>query len=92
MCSVGIIAIGYSRAYGVIAIAIGKRNIHQNYPAGQAFGVIAIGRDAHGVYSLSHGEKGEGTYQFSPERQDSEAVVLFTRWFKKFKGAFVLPA
>ncbi|MCG9131783.1 hypothetical protein J5I95_08900 [Candidatus Poribacteria bacterium] len=92
MCSVGIIAIGYSRAYGVIAIAIGKRNIHQNYPAGQAFGVIAIGRDAHGVYSLSHGEKGEGVYQFSPERQDREAVTLFTRWFKKFKGAFVLPS
>ncbi len=92
MCSVGIIAIGYSRAYGVIAIAIGKRNIHPNYPAGQAFGVIAIGRDAHGIYSLSYGENGEGIYQFSPERQAPEAVALFTRWFKKFKEAFVLPS
>ncbi len=92
MCSVGIIAIGYARAYGVIAIAIGGKNIHQNYPSGQAFGVIAIGRDAHGVYSLSYGEKGNGTYQFSLERQDPEAVALFTRWFKKFKAAFVLPS
>ncbi len=92
MCSVGIIAIGYARAYGIIAIAIGEKNIHQNYPSGQAFGVIAIGRDAHGVYSLSYGEKGNGTYQFSPKRQDPEAVALFTRWFKKFKDAFVLPS
>ena len=92
MCSVGIIAIGYARAYGVIAIAIGQKNIHQNLPSGQAFGVIAIGRDAHGVYSLSYEEKGNGTYQFSPERQDPEAVALFTRWFKKFKDAFVLPS
>lgn len=92
MSSVGIIAIGYARAYGVIAIAIGRKNIHQNYPSGQAFGVIAIGRDAHGVYSLSYGEKGNGTYRFSPERQDPEAVALFTQWFKKFKDAFVLPS
>ena len=92
MCSVGIIAIGYSRAYGVIAVAIGKRNISQVYPSGQAFGVIAIGRNSHGVYSLSYGEKGEGIYQFSPERQDPEAVALFTRWYKKFKGAFVSPS
>ena len=92
MCSVGVIAIGYARAYGVIAIAIGKKSIHQNYPIGQAFGVIAIGREARGVYSLSYGEKGNGTYQFSPERQDPEAIELFTRWFKKFKGAFVSPS
>ena len=91
MCSVGIIAIGYARAYGVIAFAIGKKNINPSYSIGQAFGVIAIGRDARGVYSLSYGEKGEGIYQFSPERQDPEAVALFTRWFKKFKGALVLP-
>ncbi len=92
MSTVGVIAIGYARAYGAIAIAIGKKSIHQNYPSGQAFGVIAIGRDAHGVYSLSYGEKGNSTYQFSPERQDPEAVALFTRWFKKFKDAFVFPS
>ena len=59
---------------------------------GKAFGVIAIGQEARGVYSLSYGEEGEGTYQFSPKRQDPEAIALFTRWYKKFKDAFVLPA
>ena len=91
MSSVGVIAIGYARAYGVITIAIGKKDINPRYPSGQAFGVVAIGRRARGVFTLSYGEEGEGTYQFSPKRQDAEAVALFTRWFKKFKGAFVLP-
>ena len=92
MSSVGVIAIGYSHAYGVIAISIGAKDISKRYQGGQAFGLIAIGRHARGVYALSYGEKGEGTYQFSPKRQDPEAVALFTRWFKKFKDAFVLPS
>ena len=92
MSSVGVITIGYSYVYGVIATTIGMKNINYRYPGGQAFGVIAIGRRACGVYSLSYGEYGEGTYQFSPERQDPEAVALFTRWFKKFKDAFVVPS
>lgn len=92
MSSVGVLAIGYSHAYGVIGIAIGKKNISQSYLGGQAFGVIAIGQRARGVFTLSYGEEGEGVYQFSPNRQDPEAVALFTRWFKKFKGAFVLPS
>lgn len=91
MSSVGIIAIGYSYAYGVIAIAIGMKDLSIRYQGGQAFGVIAIGRRARGVFTLSYGEEGEGTYQFSPKRQDPEAIALFTRWFKKFKDAFVLP-
>lgn len=90
--SVGVIAIGYSYAYGVIAIAIGKKDINPRYPSGQAFGVVAIGRCARGVFTLSYGEEGAGTYQFSPKRQDLEAIALFTRWFKKFKGTFVLPS
>lgn len=90
--SVGVITIGYSHVYGVIAIATGRRDIHQRYPGGQAFGLIAIGRRARGVYSLSYGDEGEGIYQFSPKRQDPEAVALFTRWYKKFKDAFVLPS
>ena len=90
--SVGVITIGYSHVYGVIAIATGRKNIHQRYPGGQAFGLIAIGRRARGVYSLSYGDEGEGIYQFSPKRQDPEAVALFTRWYKKFKDAFVLPS
>lgn len=94
MSSVGVIAIGYARVYGVITIAIGSKKPFEKgvYMNGKAFGVIAIGRQAHGVYSLSYGEEGEGAYQFSPKRQDPEAVNLFASWFKKFKNAFVLPS
>ena len=94
MSSVGVIAIGYARVYGVITIAIGSKKPFEKstYMNGKAFGVIAIGRQAHGIYSLSYGEEGEGTYQFSPKHQDPEAVNLFTSWFKKFKNAFVLPS
>ena len=92
MSSVGVITIGYSHVYGIIAIATGMKNISEIYHGGQAFGLIAVGRHARGVYALSYDEEGEGTYQFSPKRQDSEAVALFTRWFRKFKGAFVLPS
>ena len=92
MSSVGVITIGYSHVYGVTAIATGSKNISERYHGGQAFGLIAVGRRARGVYGLSYTEEGEGTYQFSPKRQDAEAVALFTRWFRKFKGAFVLPS
>ena len=94
LSSVGIIAIGGNNVYGLIAIATGNKKPFEKgvYMNGKAFGVIAIGRDAHGVYSLSYGEEGEGTYQFSPKRQDPEAVALFTRWYKKFKDAFVSPS
>lgn len=91
MSSVGVVSIGYSHIYGVIAIATGKKNISHIYPGGQAFGLIAVGRQARGVYALSYDKEGEGTYQFSPKRQDPEAVALFTRLFKKYKRAFVLP-
>ena len=92
--SVGVITIGYSHVYGVIAIATGnKQPFEKNrYINGKSYGLIAIGRHARGVYALSYDEDGEGTYQFSPKRQDAEAVALFTRWFRKFKGAFVLPS
>ena len=94
LSSFGLIALGGNNVYGIIAIAIGNKKPFEKgvYMNGKAFGVIAIGRQAHGVYSLSYGEEGEGTYQFSPERQDPEAVNLFTSWFKKFKNAFVLPS
>lgn len=90
--SIGVITIGYSHVYGVIAVATGKRDIHQRYPGGQAFGFIAIGQRARGIYALSYREEGEATYLFSPKRQDPEAVALFTRWYKKFKDAFVVPS
>ena len=92
MSSVGVTTIGYSHVYGVIAIATGSKNISERYHGGQALGLIAVGQRARGVYGLSYTEDGEGTYQFSPKRQDPEAVALFTRWFRKFKGAFVLSS
>ena len=89
--SVGIIAIAYSKTYGVIAISTGYQQFMgaQAFNGGQALGFVAIGRHARGVYALNYDEKGRGIYQFSPKRQDPEAVELFTRWFRKFKGAFV---
>ena len=92
MSSVGVITIGYSHVYGIIAIATGKKNISEIYHGGQAFGLIAFGRRARGVYALSYAEEGEGTYQFSPKRQDPEAVMLFTQRFRKFKRAFISPS
>ena len=94
LSSFGLIALGGNNVYGIIAIAIGNKKPFEKgvYMNGKAFGVIAIGRQARGVYSLSYGEEGEGTYQVSPKRQDPEAVNLFTSWFKKFKNAFVLPS
>ena len=90
--TVGVISIGYSHVYGIIAISTGSKDMSQRYRGGQAFGLIAIGRHARGVYALSYDADGEGTYQLSPRHQDPEAVVLFTRWFRKFKGAFVSPS
>ncbi len=89
--SVGVIALGYGNVYGIVAIAMGmEKPFEKNqYIYGKAFGFIAIGRHAQGVYTLSYHDDSEGTYQLSPKRQDPEAVVLFTQWFRKFKGAFV---
>lgn len=94
MSSVGLVAIGNNNVYGLIAIATGNKRpfVKGEYMHGKAVGLIAIGREAKGVYTLSYGEDGEGTYQFSPKRQDPMAVALFTRWFRKFKEAFVLPS
>lgn len=89
MSSVGVMTIGYSHVYGVISIATGMKNISEIYCGGQAFGLIAMGRQAHGVFALSYDDGGKGTCQFSPNRQDPEAVALFTRLFRKFKRAFV---
>ena len=94
LSSYGVIALGTNNVYGLVAIATGNKKPFEKgvYMNGKAFGVIAIGREARGVFALSYGEEGEGTYQFSPKRQDPEAITLFTRWFKKFTGAFVSPS
>ena len=87
--SVGIFAFG-GNSFGVIAIGSGTRHGYKvgpkgRFDIGRAVGVIAIGPKARGVYALSY--TGRGVYVFSPDRQDADAVALFTRWLPKFKGA-----
>ena len=88
--SVGIFAFG-GNSFGVIAIGAGTRHGYEvgprgRFDIGRAVGVIAIGPEAHGVYTLSY--TGRGVYTLSPDHQDADAVALFTRWMPKFKGAF----
>ena len=87
--SVGIFAFG-GNSFGVIAIGAGTRHGYEvgprgRFDIGRAVGVIAIGPEAHGVYTLSY--TGRGVYTLSPDHQDADAVALFTRWMPKFKGA-----
>lgn len=94
MSSIGFISFGSSYTCGLIAIATGHKKpfVAGEYIHGKALGLIAIARHARGVYALSYDEDGEGTYQFSPKRQDPEAIALFTQRFRKFKRAFASPS
>ena len=85
--SMGVFAFGNAAAVGFIAISTGSTGVTPRV-GGTAFGVIAIGRQASGVYALSYKRKGNSVYQFSPERQDIEAVTLFTRCLRKFKKVY----
>ena len=85
--SAGVFAFGNASAVGLIAISTGSTGVTPRV-GGTAFGVIAIGRQAIGLYALSYERKGNGVYQFSPERQDIEAVSLFTRCLRKFKKVY----
>lgn len=86
--SMGVFAFGNAAAVGFIAISTGSTGVTPRV-GGTAFGVIAIGRQASGVYALSYNNrKGNSVYQFSPERQDIEAVALFTRCLRKFKRVY----
>ena len=85
--SAGVFAFGNASAVGLIAISTGSTGVTPRV-GGTAFGVIAIGRHANGVYALSYEKTGNGVYQFSPERQDIEAVALFTRCLRKFKKVY----
>ena len=98
-CSVGVVAVGAfsvgifafgGTSFGIIAIGAGTRHGYEvgpkgRFDIGRAVGVIAIGPKACGVYTLSY--EGKGTHMLSPDRQDADAVALFTRWLPKFKEA-----
>ncbi|MDE0186531.1 MAG: hypothetical protein OXP71_13925 [Candidatus Poribacteria bacterium] len=91
--SVGIFAFG-GNAIGVIALGAGSRYgaidkwsaPRGRFNIGRAVGLVAMGPTAHGRYTLSYA--GKGRYVFSPNRQDEEAVALFTRWLPKFSDVF----
>ena len=99
-CSVGIVAVGAfsvgifafgGNSFGVIAIGSGTRHGYKvgprgRFDIGRAVGVIAMGPKACGVYTLSY--EGKSVHMLSPDRQDADAVALFTRWLPKFKGVF----
>ena len=89
--SVGIFAFGNASAVGLIAISTGSTAVTPRV-GGNAFGIIAIGRQASGLYALSYEREGNGVYQFSPERQDIQAVALFTRYLRKFKRVYAFPS
>ena len=89
--SAGVFAFGNFSAVGLIAISTGSTGITPRV-GGHAFGIIAIGQHANGLYALSYERKGNGVYLFSPERQDIEAVSLFTRCLRKFKWVYAQPS
>lgn len=94
--SVGVFAFG-GNAFGVVALGAGTRYgaidkwsaPRGRFDIGRAVGLVAMGPTASGVYTLSYA--GKGRYMFSPNRQDAEAVALFTRWLPKF-GKALSPA
>ena len=102
-CSVGIVAVGAfsvgifafgGNALGLIAIGAGTRygwiNLKSaprgRFDIGKVAGIVAVGPAAYGFYTLSYA--GKSRYMFSPDRQDTEAVALFTRWLPKFEKTF----
>ncbi|MCY4566956.1 MAG: hypothetical protein OXD49_01490 [Candidatus Poribacteria bacterium] len=86
--SVGVFAFGNYAAVGLIAISTGSTGISPRV-GGKASGIIAIGRQTSGLYALSYEREGNGVYMFSPERQDTEAVALFTHYLRKFKSVIL---
>ena len=67
---VGVVAIGCN-AVGVIAIGC------------NAVGVVAIGHGAFGFYVFGYTNRSKGRYMLAPQRQDTEAIDFFSRWFPK---------
>lgn len=83
--TIGLFAIGVNVG-GLFAIgvnAIGVFAIGAN-----ASGVFAAGYRACGIYVLSYEKKSMGIYVFSPVRQDTGAVSLFTRVFPQLRKPF----
>lgn len=82
----GLIAVG-GGAIGVIAIGGGACGLIAI--GGGAIGYIAIGGGAAGFYAL--GQRGQGQYVLALNRQDPEAIALFTRLFPALRRALTTP-
>ena len=81
--AIGVIALGAGSRYGMIDKWSAPRG---RFGIGKAVGIVAVGPTAYGRYTLSYA--GNGRYIFSPNRQDEEAVALFTHWLPKFSEVF----
>ena len=77
--TIGLIALGAGTRYGMIDKWSTPRG---RFDIGKVLGIVAVGATAYGRHTLSYA--GKGRYMFSPNRQDEEAVALFTRWLPKF--------
>ena len=80
MNAVGIVAVG-GNAFGVIAIGA------------HSMGVVAIGARGIGVYSMFYqgpSTRYQGKYMLSPNRQDSKAAAIFTRFHPERIAAVIL--
>ena len=81
--AIGVVALGAGTSYGGIDKWSAPRG---RFDIGRAVGMVAMGPTARGRYTLSYA--GKGRYMFSLNRQDEEAVALFTRWLPKFRDVF----
>lgn len=81
--AVGVITIGAGTSYGMFKTKSAPRG---RFDIGKVAGIVAVGPDAYGIYTLSYA--GKSRYMFSPNRQDTKAVAVFTRWLPKFEKTF----
>lgn len=84
--AIGIFATG-GGAIGLIAVGGGAAGLIA--VGGGAVGYIAMGGGAAGQYAL--GRTAYGRYALGLNRQDPEAITLFTRWFPKLRDALPDP-
>jgi hypothetical protein len=80
--ALGVIAVG-GAAVGIVALGGGAIGVIAF--GGGAVGYIAIGGGAFGRYVLAGG--GRGRYLLTPQRQDEQAVRLFTRYWPRLRRA-----
>lgn len=94
--AVGVVAVGGMSA-GVIAFgggavgvfAIGGGSVGLIALGGGACGYIALGGGACGWYAMA--QRGAGKFVLAVNRQDPEAIALFSRWVPGLRAAVTMP-